>query len=292
MPEIPNETGTKTVFYRPIYLAANYFTFGRVLHYIPYLSPIHPGRVVSTFIGLDAIIEILTGQGAWRMTQWDKPHELDIGYALIKTSLLLQFVLFFGFVIIQVIFHRRCIRAGVLSPNMRGILYVLYVSNFLVFLRNIFRAVEVFLGAAKNPYLANREVFVYVFDALPLLINSYMLNILHPAVFLPHSNKIFLSADGVTERRGPGYKDKRNFFVTILDPFDVAGLIRGKDKKNRFWEQEEEHPVIKDEEKRLAGCAPGSKRPWWVVLMDPFNIGGRLTKYATQRAQANRTQPA
>ena len=42
----------------PVYQGADYFIMGRVLYYIPYHSPIHPGRVISTFIGLDTIVRI------------------------------------------------------------------------------------------------------------------------------------------------------------------------------------------------------------------------------------------
>jgi hypothetical protein len=51
----------------PVYALINYFILSRVLFYIPYLAPMHPGRVATTFVGLDAVCEILIGQGAWRM---------------------------------------------------------------------------------------------------------------------------------------------------------------------------------------------------------------------------------
>ena len=66
-----------------------------------------------------------------------------------------------------------------------------------------------------------------------------MLNVYHPMMFLPHSNKIYLSQDGVTELEGPGWVDKRPFWLTFIDPFDVVGLLKGKDKANKFWEVEE-----------------------------------------------------
>jgi hypothetical protein len=33
----------------PLYAAAEYFILGRLMAYLPYHAPIHPGRVVSTF---------------------------------------------------------------------------------------------------------------------------------------------------------------------------------------------------------------------------------------------------
>ena len=31
--------------------------------------------------------------------------------------------------------------------------------------------------------------------------------------------------------------DKRPFLLTLLDPFDIGGLIAGKDKGPKFWEE-------------------------------------------------------
>ena len=33
-----------------------------------------------------------------------------------------------------------------------------------------------------------------------------------------------------------GWKDDRNFFLTLFDPFDLFGLAMGNDKKTRFWD--------------------------------------------------------
>lgn len=63
--------------------------------------------------------------------------------------------------------------------------------------------------------------------------------------FLPRDNKIYLAEDGVTEVKGPGYQDKRNFLVTIIDPFDLGGIFRGRNMNQRFWET---HDVGRREE--------------------------------------------
>ena len=73
-----------------------------------------------------------------------------------------------------------------------------------------------------------------------MVINSALLNVRHPALYLPRNNKIYLAQDGVTEIEGPGYEDKRPFLWTILDPFDIVGLVKGKDKATRYWEEQQE----------------------------------------------------
>lgn len=49
---------------------------------------------------------------------------------------------------------------------------------------------------------------------------------------------MYLGRDGTTEVVGPGYKDARNFGVTLMDPFDLGGLRRGTDGRTRFWARE------------------------------------------------------
>lgn len=72
-----------------------------------------------------------------------------------------------------------------------------------------------------------------------MLVNHVLMNVRHPRKYLPQSTKTYLAIeDGVTEVRGPGYKDGRPFVVTLLDPFDIWGLIKekGKAKEKQFWE--------------------------------------------------------
>lgn len=66
--------------------------------------------------------------------------------------------------------------------------------------------------------------------------------------YLPRSNKVYLAKDGTTELEGPGWVDKRPFLVTVLDPFDVGSLIKGKDKTGRFWEESGDEGGVKSQD--------------------------------------------
>ena len=253
----------------PVYQAANYFVLGRALHYIPQLSPIHPGRVVSTFVGLDVLVEILVGSGASRIVRWDKSDELAIGLGLIKAALLLQVVLFLGFIGLQALFHRRCIRHGVLSPNLRSIMILMYMSNTLILFRNVFRVIDNFL---PNDAGSKRfETYEWCLDVLPIALNGLLLTAFFPAVYLPRSNKVYIGSDGRTERHGPGWQDKRPFLQTLFDPFDCIGLARGADTKNRFWEHEQDHPVVVSGKEEID---TPKERSMLARVFDPFGIGG------------------
>jgi hypothetical protein len=222
----------------PIYSLSNYIVLGRTFYYVPYLSPIHPGRVLTTFIGLDAIIGIITGNGVARASDSSNNESslnVKIGLALIRTSIILQLLCFILFIILEIIFHRRCIRTKIIkNQKLRTIIYVLYMSSGCILIRNAYRVVEVWQG--YDGYLAQHEVFFYMFDGTLLLINSVTLNFLHPMNYLPPSWKIYLAEDGVTELEGDCVMDKRPCWVTVVDPFDLVGLIRGRRVKVGFRE--------------------------------------------------------
>lgn len=69
-----------------------------------------------------------------------------------------------------------------------------------------------------------------------MVTNTYLLNFRHPMRFLPRNNKIYLAEDGVTEIQGEGYEDRRPWYITFLDPFDVVGMMKGRNMNQRFWE--------------------------------------------------------
>ncbi|KAH8179516.1 RTA1 like protein [Sarocladium implicatum] len=233
----------------PLLELQNYHILGRILYYVPYHSPLHPGRVLTTFGFLSAIIECLNGWGAsYSANQSLSETETGIGHALIKTSLILQIAVISCFVVLAFFFHRRCLQAGALNDKLRNSLITLYISTLLIFVRTIYRTVEYF-GMAKYRFtdpdfdpqsmspLIRYEVYFLLFEGTLMLLNCYMFNLRHPRRYLPRNNKIYLAQDGVTEVEGPGFKDPRPFWQTIIDPFDLTGLTKGRsNQSDKFWE--------------------------------------------------------
>jgi hypothetical protein len=221
----------------PVYSGALYFIFGRLLYYIPYLSPMHPGRVWTTFIALDGVVGAIAGNGAsYAANSSNSPAKIRLGINLAKASLILQLVMFLAFVLLVAIFHQRCVRANVFNSRTKTITYLLYTSSLLILVRNTFRTATFFY-----PPLAacNRiEAFFWVVEAVPMVINTYMMNYFPPAKYMPANHKIYLATDGKTELEGPGMVDKRPFILSLLDPFDIGGIVTKRDSKNRFWERD------------------------------------------------------
>ncbi|KAF4830147.1 Lipid-translocating exporter-like protein RTA1 [Colletotrichum tropicale] len=233
----------------PLLELANYHILGRVLYYVPYCSPLHPGRVLSTFAFFSSIIEALNGWGAsYSANRSLSDKEMEAGHALIKTSLLLQIFVIACFVALTAAFQRRCARLGLArTRGVAGPLTTLYISVLLIMTRTVYRIVEYF-GVANTKWDADMKVedispairyewFFYVFEASLMLANVVMFNVRHPRRYLPEKYTVYIAKDGVTEVDGPGWKDPRPFWLTVVDPFDLGGLLRGRDRsKDRFWE--------------------------------------------------------
>src|SRR5690348_12613362 len=76
---------------RPLYELSNYFMLSRILYYVPYESPIHPGRVFITFGFISSAIEALNANGAVLVSNSSLPqHKQNTGKALLKAALMLQ----------------------------------------------------------------------------------------------------------------------------------------------------------------------------------------------------------
>lgn len=211
---------------------------------MPYHAPLHPGRVLTTFGFVSAIVEALNGWGASYSANQSLSHsERNAGHALIKTSLLLQLAVIALFVALAGLYHHRCAKHGAVNRVVRSTLITLYISVGLILVRTIFRTAEYF-GVAQARFddpdfdpmsltpLLRYEAFFYVFEGALMLINCVMFNWQHPRRYLPENSKIYLSAaDGTTEIEGPGYEDGRPFWRTLVDPFDIHGLLTGESKK-------------------------------------------------------------
>ncbi|KAH6642788.1 RTA1 like protein-domain-containing protein [Boeremia exigua] len=251
----------------PVYALINYLILARLLYYTPYLLPLHPGRVATTFVGLDAVCEVLIGNGAWRMANSSlTAKQRQAGADMVTASLALQVALFASFGGVAGVFARRATRAGVLKAQTRVVLTVLCVSAGLVTARCAYRLAEYVLGWESSVYRS--EAYFWVFEAVLMLLNTALLNAWHPGKRLPAAHGTFLARDGVTERQGPGWDDDRPWPVTVFDPLDLWGLVRGRDAETRFWD-------LTDHELELVRLEKeANKRSVLAALVDPFRLWG------------------
>jgi hypothetical protein len=246
---------------------------------------------LTTFLAADVVCEVLIVNGVQRIVNSRfSAHQRNLGGNLTKAGLILQACLFGLFVLLAAVFHRRASKAGVLKPSVRTVLIVLYISCSIVTARCIYRIVEFFEWG--NGPLTHSEAYFYVFEASIMFINTAMLNYFHPGKFLPRSNKVFLAKDGVTELRGPGWKDNRPFIVTFIDPFDLFGLFTGADKKTRFWDMEPaELNQLNAEHQKKKEEKLTRPRALWEKLLDPFHLFGSRGWIVAQAKKLEKEHP-
>ncbi|GAB1311460.1 hypothetical protein MFIFM68171_01670 [Madurella fahalii] len=248
----------------PILELANYHILGRTLHYLPYFSPIHPGRVLSTLGTLSAVVEILNALGvAYLANPTLASSRRELGHDLLRASLALQLAVITLFFTLAGLFHARVARAGIAAPRARAVLLTLYASMALILARTIYRGAEHFgaaglaVGPGSGPGsepeallspIMRYEWFFYVFEAAPMLVNSVMWNVRHPRRYLPQSYKVYLAQDGSTELMGPGWGDKRNVVMTFVDPFGLVAMCEPGKKGEQFWESNGYHHLLRGKE--------------------------------------------
>ena len=108
------------------------------------------------------------------------------GSYIVLAGLLVQIIIFSFFIAVAVVFHRRMKTSELknTTPNLlpwQRTLLLLYVTSALVLVRNIVRVAEFIEGF--NGFIILHEVFLYVFDAVPMLAVSFAFNIWYPSEF-------------------------------------------------------------------------------------------------------------
>ncbi|POS75241.1 RTA1 domain-containing protein [Diaporthe helianthi] len=227
----------------PLLELANYHVLGRILHYIPYMAPISPGRVLSTFGLLMAIVETLNALGV-ALASNPAGSSQGAGSAMVVTALGMQLVVILVFILLAGIFHHRIARAKLETKPVRIMLYTLYCSMVLILVRSIYRLVE-HMGnteiqlddleglRALTPIL-RYEWYFYVFEATIMFINSALWNVLNPGRFLPRSPRTYLTRDGVTELMDE-QKDDRSLMAKVGAVVSFGCCFRRHE--NRHFEQ-------------------------------------------------------
>ncbi|KAA8641474.1 uncharacterized protein ATNIH1004_001939 [Aspergillus tanneri] len=136
----------------PILELANYHILGHVLYYIPYHSPMHPGRVFTTFGMLSTIVEVMNALGVSNLANHKLPESRrKTGEILMKASLIVQVGVLLLFCVLAAIFQRRCVRDGIWTRRVSVPLWTLYISTFLILIRCVYRIVEHFGFSSLGP---------------------------------------------------------------------------------------------------------------------------------------------
>ncbi|KAH7416724.1 RTA1 like protein-domain-containing protein [Cadophora sp. MPI-SDFR-AT-0126] len=175
-----------------LYAATIYMIYGRLVIFVnnPQASLIRPTLVTKIFVVGDVIAFFMQAGGGGMMAQ---ESMVDLGQKVMLIGLFFQLAFFGLFLLISIIFWKRTrsssarytLRHG--KRSWHSLLMLLLAAAAVIILRCIFRIIEFAQG--HDGYVASHEVFLYLFDALPMLGVQVMFHVIHAGdVFPPNFN--------------------------------------------------------------------------------------------------------
>ncbi|GKZ21319.1 hypothetical protein AbraIFM66951_010108 [Aspergillus brasiliensis] len=139
--------------------------------------------LTKTFLLGDIISFIMQGAGGGIMASGTS-SALSTGEHIIIAGLVIQLIFFSLFVVTSIKFHRglsnnpsrRVLHS---QPPWKRHMYVLYGGSALIFVRSLFRLIEYAQG--NDGYLVSHEAFLYIFDALLMVLVMVLFAWVHPS---------------------------------------------------------------------------------------------------------------
>ena len=189
-----------TLLVAPVLFAATiYMLLGRIARHVeggPECLIVRPNWLTKIFVGGDVLAFFAQGGGGGLLAS-DDADARTTGKYVVTGGLIFQLLYFGLFIAAAALFQYRAQRysgginrGGVWERHMAA----LYVSSSLIVLRSIVRVVEFLQG--YHGYIIVHEVFLYVFDALPMLVAVVIFNFIYPAGLNKHAQSRGASRDG------------------------------------------------------------------------------------------------
>ncbi|CAI7677044.1 unnamed protein product [Penicillium pancosmium] len=169
-----------------LFAASIYMILGRIILLVEgeALALIKRRWLTKLFVSGDVVcFLLLAGGGGIVATAKDDKTMADTGNNVIIAGLVIQLLWFALFVLVAALFHKRLAstptpRSSLPNIRWQSYLSTLYVASTLIIIRSTFRVAEYVQG--NDGYLLSNEVFLYIFDALPMLIVVVWLHWRHP----------------------------------------------------------------------------------------------------------------
>jgi hypothetical protein len=162
-----------------LYAATIYMTYGRIVVCTgkPHLSIVAPKKVTKIFVtgDLSAFILQLAGGGMQTINSMR-----NLGQKILVVGLVVQLIFFGFFLFVSGTFQMRLRRAGVdlVANPWRSLLHILFLVSSLVIGRCVFRIIEYVEGT--DGYLYSHEVYMYIFDTIPMFFVQAIFHFYHP----------------------------------------------------------------------------------------------------------------
>lgn len=194
-----------------LYAATIYMIYGRIVIFVnsPNASIIRPTRVTKIFVIGDIFAFLMQASGGGMMSQ---NGMAQTGQKIMLLGLFAQLGFFGFFLIVALIFYKRMRSspARYTLPSYGkhtwvGLLKLLFVAAVVIILRCLFRIIEFSQG--HSGYLASHEVYMYIFDALPMFMVQATFHLIHAGDVLP-PNFVMTKLDGNDDEVNIGLRER------------------------------------------------------------------------------------
>ncbi|KAH8691166.1 putative RTA1 domain protein [Talaromyces proteolyticus] len=166
-----------------LYAATIYMIYGRLVMFVdkPQLSIVAPQKVTKVFVWGDTIAFLLQLGGGGMQTI---NSMRNVGQKVLVVGLIIQLIFFGFFLYVSVTFQIRLRRTGLnlISGPWRRLLQILFLVSALIIGRCVFRIIEYVEGT--DGYLSSHEVYMYIFDAIPMFFVQAIFHFFHPGKIL------------------------------------------------------------------------------------------------------------
>ncbi|PLB48729.1 RTA1 like protein [Aspergillus steynii IBT 23096] len=166
------------------YAATIYMTYGRIVNHVGRddLSLVSARKVTKIFLWGD--ITAIIGQSTGGGLTPNGGSLAKVGDGITVAGLFVQLVFFGFFLVVTIIFERRMHAEAFKRPYPKWLvlIWVLFFVSALIIIRCIFRIIEYIQGA--DGYLATHEVYLYVFDTLPMFVVQVIFHFWYPGDIL------------------------------------------------------------------------------------------------------------
>ncbi|KAL5611362.1 hypothetical protein FOBRF1_007479 [Fusarium oxysporum] len=170
----------------PFYAVSIYMVLGRLIAVLnaEQYSIIKLKWLTKFFLIGDVLSILAQAAGGGMLSSADTKEALDQAKMIVLIGLGVQIVFFSLFLVATVIFHYRIHRRPTaksckMTSPWKKLLMVLYGTSLLIMLRSIFRVAE--YAGGKEGELMIKEFYIYIFDAVPMIMVSVAFNFFHPA---------------------------------------------------------------------------------------------------------------
>lgn len=195
----------------PAFVAAqDYMVVGRMMSYVgPESTFISHTVITKLFVILD-IACVLTQASGVSAVSGDNlsANQIKIGRSILIGGLLAQIGAFLIFLLIAILFDLKSRKLRHIDQvelkKLRPLFTVFYISAALIIGRSIFRTVEfatIDFDSQTQGYLFNHEWPFYVLDAVPVLIATFIFNIVNPSSVLPRKKGLRIDGSVELQRR-------------------------------------------------------------------------------------------